>query len=85
MAKYVQSLAKQELTQRFTKGQNKMYEVTSNQKEQLLNQVLNTLTNTTAVTAVVHRLLKKQAAELHALCKTCRSELEGMRPLLGLP
>ena len=28
-----------------------MYEVTSNQKEQLLNQVLNTLTNTTAVTA----------------------------------
>ena len=48
MAKYVQSLAKQELTQRFTKGQNKMYEVTSNQKEQLLNQVLNALTNTTA-------------------------------------
>ena len=27
-----------------------MYEVTSNQKEQLLNQVLNALTNTTAVT-----------------------------------
>ena len=50
MAKYVQSLAKQELTQRFTKGQNKMYEVTSNQKEQLLNQVLNALINTTAVT-----------------------------------
>jgi len=49
MAKYVQSLAKQELTQRFTKGQNKMYEVTSNQKEQLLNQVLNALINTTAV------------------------------------
>jgi len=48
MAKYVQSLAKQELTQRFTKGQNKMYEVTSNQKEQLLNQVLNALTDTTA-------------------------------------
>ena len=51
MAKYVQSLAKQELTQRFTKGQNKMYEVTSNQKEQLLNQVLNALTNTTDDTA----------------------------------
>jgi len=48
MAKYVQSLAKQELTQRLTKGQNKMYEVTSNQKEQLLNQVLNALTDTTA-------------------------------------
>jgi len=51
MAKYVQSLAKQELTQRFTKGQNKMYEVTSNQKEQLLNQMLNALTKTTAQTA----------------------------------
>ena len=51
MAKYVQSLAKQELTQRFTKCQNKMYEVTSNQKEQLLNQVLNALTNTTDDTA----------------------------------
>ena len=48
MAKYVQSLAKQELTQRTTKGQNKMYEITSNQKEQLLNQVLNALTNTTS-------------------------------------
>ena len=33
-----------------SEGQNKMYEVTSNQKEQLLNQVLNALTNTTAVT-----------------------------------
>jgi predicted RNA-binding Zn ribbon-like protein len=51
MAKYAQSLAKQELTQRFTKGQNKMYEVTSNQKEQLLNQMLNALTKTTAQTA----------------------------------
>ena len=48
MAKYVQSLAKQELTQRTTKGQNNMYEITSNQKEQLLNQVLNALTNTTS-------------------------------------
>ena len=46
MAKHVQNLAKQELSQRFTKGQNKMYEITSNQKEQLLNQVLNALTST---------------------------------------
>ena len=34
-----------------------MYEITSNQKEQLLNQVLNALTNATAATAERDRQL----------------------------
>ena len=40
MAKYVQSLAKQELTQNSPKVRYSMYQVTSNQKEQLLNQII---------------------------------------------
>lgn len=49
-AKCVRSIEKQEQPLKFIKGQNEMYKVTSNQKEQLMNQVLNTLTNTAAVT-----------------------------------